>query len=310
MESVGELLRRERLRQGLELPQVAERTRINLSYLEAIEAGDTDSLPGAFFYRAFVRQYARLLGLDEAHLEPALSELREQAEAEQPRPMLQPPPPPYDVPPMPTAGRRISGPKPSSIILLIAVIIGCSGIYALWQRTRRMEFTTPAPSQAETQTPPTKAQPLPQVPQAAPSTPSSAEAPKPSETPAAQPPVAAPPTQPSETPKPPPQPPPPEPAPADAKLNIEITASDLVWISATADSKKTTGVLKPGQTRRLAADERASLFIGNAGGLEIRVNGKPIGPVGPHGQLRVVVITPEGVSITNPREKKEQPNPQ
>ena len=58
---------------------------------------------------------------------------------------------------------------------------------------------------------------------------------------------------------------------------------------------------------RYAANERASLFIGNAGGLEIRVNGKPLGPIGPRGQLRTVVITPEGVSITNPREKKEPP---
>lgn len=307
MESVGELLRRERLRQGLELPQVAERTRINLNYLEAIEAGDTDSLPGAFFYRAFVRQYARLLGLDEANLEPALSELREQAEAAQPLPMLQPQPPPYDVPPMPAVGRRISGPRPSSIILLIAVIVGCSGIYALWQRTRRIDPTPPAPSRVESQTPPAKAQPLPQQ---TPSTLPPVAAPKPAETPASQSPVATQPSQPVETPKPPAQPPPAEPVPADAKLNIEATASAPVWYSATADGKKNTGVLKEGQTRRFAANERASLFVGNAGGLEIRVNGKPLGPIGPHGQLRVVVITPEGVTITNPREKKEQSSPQ
>ena len=281
MDSVGELLRGERLRQGLELAHIAERLRINLSYLEAIEAGDTDSLPPAFFYRAFVRQYASLLGLEEENLERALSELREQAEAAQPLPSLQPAPPAFDVLPLPApGGRRVSGPKPWSIVLLIAVIAGCGGIYALWQRARRVEPAAPPPARVETATPPP--QPRPEA-QTAPTAP------------------------PPETVKPAVPPPAKEPAPADAKLDIEVAALETVWISATTDGKKTATVLKPGQSRRFAANERASLFVGNAGGLEIRVNGKPLGPIGPRGQLRTVVITPEGVSITNPREKKEPP---
>ena len=35
----------------------------------------------------------------------------------------------------------------------------------------------------------------------------------------------------------------------------------------------------------------------NAGGLEIQWNGKTIGPVGPRGQVRVVVFTPENFQI-------------
>jgi len=297
MDSVGELLRGERLRQGLELAQVAERTRINLSYLEAIEDGDTGSLPGAFFYRAFVRQYARLLGLDEERLEPALSAMRERAEAVQPLPALQPPPPVYDVPPLPTPGwRRPAGPRPSSIILLVAVIVGCSGIYALWQRTRRVApAAPPPPARVETPVPAPAAPPQPAVETPA-ATPPQTEPPKPAESAPAQAPAAAAPA--------------PEAAATDAKLAIEVVASEAVWLSATIDGKKTVAVLKDGQTRRFAANERASLFTGNAGGIEIRVNGKSIGPVGPRGQLRTILITPEGFSITNPREKKEQANPQ
>jgi cytoskeleton protein RodZ len=331
MDSVGELLRGERLRQGLELAHIAERLRINLSYLEAIEAGDTDSLPGAFFYRAFVRQYASLLGLEEQNLERTLSELRAQAEAAQPLPSLQPAPPAFDVPPLPTAGgRRVSGPKPWSIVLLIAVIAGCSGIYALWQRAHRAEPVSPPPARVETAAPPPQPQPVAQTAPAAPP-PAQVEtaAPPPQPQPVAQTAPAAPPPARVETAAPPPQPrpvaqtapaaplpgtvkpavppPAPEPAPTDAKLVIEVAALETVWISATTDGKKTATVLKPGQSRRFAANERASLFIGNAGGLEIRVNGKPLGPIGPRGQLRTVVITPEGVSITNPREKKEPP---
>jgi cytoskeleton protein RodZ len=302
MDSVGELLRAERLRQGLELAQIAEQLRINLSYLAAIEEGDTASLPGAFFYRAFVRQYARLLGLNEEAVEPALSLLRKQAEAEQPLPSLQPPPPPYDVPPMPPRWRRPVGPRPSSIILLVAVIVACSGIYALWQRARRPGPAAPPP-QASVPAPASPPQPALQTPPAAPpssepaapaAAPSSEPAARAESVPARAPVTAA---------------PAPEPAPADARLLVEVAATDMVWLSATVDGRKIVTVLQAGQTRRFAANERASLFLGNAGGLEIRVNGKSIGPVGPRGQLRTVAITPEGFTITNPREKKEEPNP-
>jgi hypothetical protein len=174
----------------------------------------------------------------------------------------------------------VSGPKLWSIVLLIAVIAGCSGIYALWRRTRRVEPAAPPPARVETAAPPPQPQPAAQT---------------------------APAVPPPETVKPAVPPPAPEPAPTDAKLDIEVAALETVWFSVTTDGKKTITVLKQGQSRRFAANERASLFIGNAGGLEIRVNGKPLGPAGPRGQLRMVVITPEGVSITNPREKKEPP---
>lgn len=284
MKSVGELLRDERLRQGLELAEIAERTRINLSFLEAIEAGDTESLPGAFFYRSFVRQYANALEMDEADLEPTLSELRVQAEASQTLPSPLPASAPIEVPPMPTpaAARRLSGPKPSSLILLVGVIVACSGLYALWQRYHHEEPVIPQPaaSVAAQSRPERKAAPQSTTP--APP----AETSKPPE-PAAQPLAEA--------------------ALVEAKFNIELVASDLVWLSATADGKKVTTVLKEGQSRRLAANESASVFIGNAGGLDIRVNGKSLGPVGPRGHLRIVTITAEGVTITNPREKKEPP---
>jgi hypothetical protein len=40
--------------------------------------------------------------------------------------------------------------------------------------------------------------------------------------------------------------------------------------------------------------------VGNAGGLEVRWNGKPIGPIGPRGQVRVVLFTPENFQILEP----------
>ena len=64
MTSVGETLRRERLRTGLDLHKVAEDTKISVRMLELIEADQFDKLPGGVFARSFVGQYARALGLD------------------------------------------------------------------------------------------------------------------------------------------------------------------------------------------------------------------------------------------------------
>jgi len=64
MTSIGETLRRERLKRNLELAQIAQELKISARFLEAIEAGQLDKLPGGVFTRSFIVQYARLLGLD------------------------------------------------------------------------------------------------------------------------------------------------------------------------------------------------------------------------------------------------------
>lgn len=64
MASFGENLRRERELRGVDLHEVAEATKISFRFLQAIEQDRLDVLPGGLFPRAFVRQYARHLGLD------------------------------------------------------------------------------------------------------------------------------------------------------------------------------------------------------------------------------------------------------
>ena len=62
--TVGRYLKTERESQGQDLPQVAEMLRIHRSYLQAIEEGEIDQLPGPTYAVGFVRAYAELLGLD------------------------------------------------------------------------------------------------------------------------------------------------------------------------------------------------------------------------------------------------------
>lgn len=68
MGSFGENLRRERELRGIDLRDIAEATKISVRFLHALEQDRVDILPGGIFPRAFVRQYARYLGLDPERL--------------------------------------------------------------------------------------------------------------------------------------------------------------------------------------------------------------------------------------------------
>lgn len=64
LKEFGKLLKEERLRQGLELSEVMEKTKISRISLEAIEQGDSRALPHPVYAKGFVKNYARFLGLD------------------------------------------------------------------------------------------------------------------------------------------------------------------------------------------------------------------------------------------------------
>ncbi len=68
MASFGDNLRRERELRGITLREIAEATKISLRFLQALEQDRIDVLPGGLFPRAFVRQYARHVGLDAEKL--------------------------------------------------------------------------------------------------------------------------------------------------------------------------------------------------------------------------------------------------
>ena len=60
----GPRLRRERERRRITLDEVAEATRVSADLFEAMENNDFSRWPSGIFARAFVRDYARYLGLD------------------------------------------------------------------------------------------------------------------------------------------------------------------------------------------------------------------------------------------------------
>jgi cytoskeletal protein RodZ len=116
MASFGENLKRERELRGVSLRDLADATKISIRFLEALEKGRVDQLPGGLFPRAFVRQYARHLGLDA---EKVVSEfLFEHGESGLPE---KPPPP------------RPTGPRVSRGLLLF-LVVALAGAFLTWKR--------------------------------------------------------------------------------------------------------------------------------------------------------------------------------
>lgn len=65
---VGEILRRVRLQHNLGLSQVEANTRIKATYIEALELGDLERLPGQVYVVGFVKVYSEYLGLDPVRM--------------------------------------------------------------------------------------------------------------------------------------------------------------------------------------------------------------------------------------------------
>jgi cytoskeletal protein RodZ len=61
---LGRLLKETRKEKGLSLEEIHQLTKIQKRYLEAIEEGNLDALPGHFYARAFAKSYAEAVGLD------------------------------------------------------------------------------------------------------------------------------------------------------------------------------------------------------------------------------------------------------
>lgn len=143
--SIGESLRGAREAQGLSVEEAARRLRLMHRQIEAMEREDFDSLGQPVFARGFVRNYARLLGLDPEVLLTRMAN----APAE-PAPVAQ-----VSLPPV------ARGPVPLWLLLLLVggllVIVAPFALY-WWLNS---EADAPAPAPPAVQTPASHAVPPP-----------------------------------------------------------------------------------------------------------------------------------------------------
>ena len=260
MTSVGEILRRERQAQGREVPEIAEDLCITQRYLRAIEEDDIKSLPGTFFYKSFVKQYASLLGLDEEKLLAGVDALTA-AEEPLPLPGANPKYSVREVDPIVAdtnrryfSDRRIAVPVAAFLVVLLV----CSGFYTWWNKASRNVQVAKQQGNSVPMIPVVNKTPMVDVTT--------------------------------------------EKGPDGVNhVVLNLSATETTWLSITSEGKNIfSGVLEPSQTKTLRASDAAKLKVGNAGGLEVRWNGKAIGPIGPRGKVREVLFTPDNFKILAP----------
>ncbi len=92
---------------------------------------------------------------------------------------------------------------------------------------------------------------------------------------------------------------PPKKAPQTAEHSIDIAAEETTWLSIKfSDGKREEALLRPGDSRSWKFSEKATLRIGNAGGVRIKFDGTDIGTPGSTGEV---------ITMTLPEEKNSGP---
>jgi cytoskeleton protein RodZ len=311
MTSVGETLRQERLRRNLDLDQISRELRISTRFLEAIEDEHFDRLPGSVFAKSFVRQYARMLGLNEEELAAEVQRasvppgpVSTYSEAHSGREEIRVPP----VDSWAGGGRRFEW--SSSLWALggvVAVMLICSIVYSWWQRPKAAS-DTPEPV-AQVQEP---AQPAPQTAVAPAPVEGSTGTPEqavPESLAVVPPPVPAP-EKASAAPAAAGELPAKAPPAAAATVRVDLTASEPVWVLARADGKYLfSGTLETSETRTVEAAGALVVRFGNAGGVNVSLNGKNLGALGPKGQVRTIQFTSGGFQIVPVAKPPAAPSP-
>jgi cytoskeleton protein RodZ len=114
----GSQLRKARERQGLDQAKVAVQLHLNQSLVQALEWDDYEHLPAAVFVKGYLRNYARLLGVNEDSVIEAFQQLQPDDE-KQPLPRNQPDQVAKDLHKGPRLGAYVA----IGAVLLVAILV-------------------------------------------------------------------------------------------------------------------------------------------------------------------------------------------
>ena len=282
--SVGSFLKQKREGQGLSLDQVASLTRIQSKFLHALEEETFADLPEQVFTRGFVRTYARALGINEEdalrRFSEASSEFYERGLQEQQQVHLK------------IQEERQGKLNRNLVIGITVVILIALGVFL----PRQQQTPTPSTSQETTSAPPSPSRSTEQEEEADREIGQELAAPQ-ERTPEETVVLESPPTEPSapeamarptEIEKASPNPA----ASTNEPLILELVAKQLTWVVVKSDDEEPhEALLQPGQRVTWKGKSQFTLTLGNAAGVEIKLNGESRGPYGRPGQVvREVVI--------------------
>jgi cytoskeleton protein RodZ len=287
----GELLERARRERGLSLRDVENATKIRTRYLEGLEREDYSMLPDQVYVQGFLKTYANYLGLDGEGLAEDFKERRAPRrerglDYERPRSSE------FDRPVISPGGlagaerRRISGTAVLTVVLALILIALVGGaLYYVGSRSAGTPGTgdsasvRPVPSEREPE-PAREPEPRPAE-EEAPATPEGPEQ-EASVEPAG----------------------PVEPATerleehvdeaADGDVDVVVRVGDRAsWLNVEADGAVVYyETAQAGFVLNFEGREYVSVTAGDAGAVDVQVDGRDVGPLGYYGQVASQTFTP------------------
>lgn len=279
MSSVGSYLRDLRTRRGVSLEEISRSTRVLTLYLEALEADELGALPAPVFTKGFVRAYCQALGVaPEEALALYEGRVAEETDTRPGGAQARP----GQASGGTEAGRRREaadsrsrGAVLAGFVMLVVLGVALFGV-TLWlqpgREPRREEQTAvhvPQPKPApDVAAPPVGALPGPAPAVAAPA-------------PAASPASAA---------------PPPRIGGVTSPYRLVARTSERTWIRVRTEDGRTSEENVPaGETREWVSNRPFILSIGNAGGVALELNGRPVPQLGPSGAVIERLVLPSDV---------------
>lgn len=245
MPALGERFRAAREARGLTLSDVAEQIRIRSVYLAAIEEENWPAIGAPVYVRGFLRTYARFLGLDAEEAVGAFNQQAAGATAEAPAEAE-------------AVAARSSEPRRLLPFIWIASVVAVLLI-------AYVAFNAFSPREPAAQTAPTVALPSTTAGALPPDATAATASPQTSASPDAL-------VSPSAT-------------IASQANSLSVQLSAPSWLRVVIDGKVVSEGTFPAGTSKTFRGKRAVLLIGNAGGVRVFVDGKPIAPLGKAGAV-------------------------
>jgi cytoskeletal protein RodZ len=264
---------------GLTIEDIARRTKIRSGFLEAIEEGNYHLLPEKYYVETFIKVYAETLGVDSA---PFLARYRQTLEKpgaatrKEPQPEVKgEPKKKMTRPTLTKKQRRLIGWTISLAIILTLIV------FILYPRETVVEVPAPPLSAVKPQGVPENETPA----QEDPSKAAAVEKPEALQEKADI----------RETPEPRKETPPAAGAEGSKKkYTLRVEAKELTWLRIKEDKQAARQyLLQPGEQLSRQAAERFEIDIGNAGGVELYLQGKSLGAPGKRGEVLHLVLPEE-----------------
>jgi cytoskeleton protein RodZ len=279
--SFGEKLKQEREKRKITLEQISVSTKIGTRMLQALEEDKFNQLPGGIFNKGFVRAYSRFVGLDE---DQTVADYLQAS---------------GDAPPVPAEnGSRADGARePAENVNRLeasadaparqlpwgwfaALLLVAALALSLWSHQRSEQAATPVPPTPTAAAAPVSSGGSSAVPSEGSGTaspnhasPNNASSNSASPTSSVQPTPAAP-----------------------GEFTVVIQTREESWISYTADGRThASELLTAGSERAIRGRKEIIVKLGNAGGVELRFNGKKLDTGGQLGEVKTVTFGPGGL---------------